>query len=67
MRIGEIAREKKVSAEVLRKWERAGLIPEPKRTPLGQRDYGPYDVAAIEKVIQQKSKGKKNAVESPSL
>lgn len=54
MRIGEIAKQEKVSTEVLRKWEREGVIPEVGRTPLGQRDYRPQDIFEIQRVIRER-------------
>jgi len=54
MRIGEIAKQERVSAEVLRNWEEAGKIPKVGRTPLGQRDYGPQDIFEIQRVIRER-------------
>lgn len=39
MRIGELARDTGVEARTLRFYEARGLLPDPGRTPGGQRDY----------------------------
>ncbi len=41
MRIGELAKAAGVTADAIRYYEREGLIPEPRRTESGYRDYGP--------------------------
>jgi DNA-binding transcriptional MerR regulator len=47
MRIGELARELSVSADTLRFYERSGLLPRPRRTDSGYRDYGPAEIERI--------------------
>jgi DNA-binding transcriptional MerR regulator len=47
MRIGELARELRVSADTLRFYERSGLLPATARSENGYRDYGPDDVERI--------------------
>lgn len=47
MRIGELAQRLDISTPALRYYETAGLLPEPRRTPSGYRD---YDDAALERV-----------------
>lgn len=39
MRIGELAQQSGVEASTIRYYERIGLMPSPKRTPSGYRDY----------------------------
>ncbi|MCE7080611.1 heavy metal-responsive transcriptional regulator [Streptomyces sp. ST2-7A] len=39
MRIGSLAHAAGVTTRTVRFWERAGLLPEPPRTPAGYRDY----------------------------
>ncbi|MDT0318203.1 heavy metal-responsive transcriptional regulator [Streptomyces millisiae] len=41
MRIGTLAHAAGVTAKTIRFYERAGLLPEPPRTPSGYRDYPP--------------------------
>jgi DNA-binding transcriptional MerR regulator len=41
MRIGELAHTVGVTADTIRYYEREGLLPVPRRTPGGYRDYGP--------------------------
>lgn len=41
MRIGELARRVGVSAKTVRYYEAIGLLPEPRRTAAGYRDYEP--------------------------
>jgi DNA-binding transcriptional MerR regulator len=41
MKIGEIANRAGVSAKTIRFWEDQRLVPEPRRTPTGYRDYDP--------------------------
>jgi DNA-binding transcriptional MerR regulator len=51
MRIGELARTLGVSAETLRFYERAGVLPRPPRGENGYRDYGPLDADRIRLVL----------------
>ncbi len=39
MRIGALARKLGINPKTLRYWEEIGLLPPPKRTPSGYRDY----------------------------
>lgn len=39
MRIGELATQADVPTKTIRFWEQRGLVPEPRRTPAGYRDY----------------------------
>ncbi|WP_114907441.1 heavy metal-responsive transcriptional regulator [Ornithinimicrobium murale] len=41
LRIGQLARAAGVSADAIRYYEREGLLPPPRRTASGYRDYGP--------------------------
>lgn len=47
MRIGELADELDLNPRTLRFYETVGLLPEPRRTPSGYRDYG---TDAVERV-----------------
>ena len=47
MRIGEVADELEINPRTLRFYETVGLLPEPRRTPSGYRD---YDSDAVERV-----------------
>ncbi|MET9730250.1 MerR family transcriptional regulator [Streptomyces sp. NPDC006458] len=47
MRIGEAAAAAGTTARALRFYEQRGLLPPPLRTPSGQREYGPRDVARV--------------------
>ncbi|MEM1356107.1 MAG: MerR family DNA-binding transcriptional regulator [Planctomycetota bacterium] len=49
--IGVLVRRFNVSAESLRNWERAGLIPPAHRTPGGHRRYGQDHVAAVHSLL----------------
>ena len=47
MRIGELAQRAGVTAKALRFYEQAGLLPSPRRTPAGYRD---YDDSALDRL-----------------
>ncbi|MEV6108775.1 MerR family transcriptional regulator [Streptomyces sp. NPDC051940] len=47
MRIGEAAAAAGTTPRALRLYEQRGLLPPPARTPSGQRDYGPAEVARV--------------------
>lgn len=49
--IGVLTRRFNVSAESLRNWERAGLIPPAHRTPGGHRRYGQAHIDAVHKLL----------------
>jgi len=49
--IGVLTRRFNVSAESLRNWERAGLIPPAHRTPGGHRRYGQGHIDAVHKLL----------------
>lgn len=49
--IGVLTRRFNVSAESLRNWERAGLIPPAYRTPGGHRRYGQAHIDAVHKLL----------------
>ncbi|MET7743446.1 MerR family transcriptional regulator [Streptomyces sp. NPDC005385] len=51
MRIGDAAAVAGTTARALRFYEERGLLPTPRRTAAGQREYGPGEVARI-KVIR---------------
>lgn len=48
MRIAEVAEKYEISADTLRYYERAGLLPHVHRTEAGVRDYDEADCARIE-------------------
>jgi DNA-binding transcriptional MerR regulator len=47
MRIGDAAAAAGTTPRALRFYEQNGLLPPPRRTATGQREYGPRDVARI--------------------
>jgi DNA-binding transcriptional MerR regulator len=47
MRIGDAAAAAGTTPRALRFYEQRGLLPPPRRTPTGQRQYSPDDVARI--------------------
>ncbi|MFF6871713.1 MerR family transcriptional regulator [Streptomyces sp. NPDC090109] len=47
MRIGDAAAAAGTTPRALRLYEQRGLLPAPVRTPAGQREYGPDDVARV--------------------
>ncbi|MVO87162.1 MerR family transcriptional regulator [Streptomyces sp. p1417] len=47
MRIGDAAAAAGTTPRALRFYEERGLLPPPRRTPTGQREYGPGDVARV--------------------
>ncbi|MFJ4890361.1 MULTISPECIES: MerR family transcriptional regulator [unclassified Streptomyces] len=47
MRIGDAAAAAGTTARALRFYEERGLLPPPRRTAAGQREYGPGDVARV--------------------
>lgn len=49
--IGVLTRRFNVSAESLRNWERAGLIPPAHRTPGGHRRYNRSHIDAVHKLL----------------
>ena len=49
--IGVLVRRFNISAESLRNWERAGLIPRAHRTPGGHRRYGRDHVDAVYQLL----------------
>lgn len=48
MRIGEVATRAEVSAKTIRFWEDEGLVPAPRRTASGYRDYEPETIERLE-------------------
>jgi DNA-binding transcriptional MerR regulator len=59
MRIKEIAEGVGFDRMTIRRWEKEGLIPQVNRSAKGRRDYSIADLQAIQKVIKEKSQGKK--------
>jgi DNA-binding transcriptional MerR regulator len=52
MRIGDAAAAVGTTPRALRFYEQRGLLPPPRRTPSGQRDYGPDELAVL-RVIRE--------------
>ncbi|MFJ9746620.1 MerR family transcriptional regulator [Streptomyces chartreusis] len=52
MRIGDAAAAAGTTPRALRFYEERGLLPPPRRTATGQRDYGPEEVARV-RVIRE--------------
>lgn len=48
MRIGEVSERLGINPKTIRFYESIGLIPEPRRTPAGYRDYDEEDVERLE-------------------
>ncbi len=55
--IGEVAAKSGVSRKALRLYERAGLLPAPRRTAVGYRVYGPETLGLLLFVAQAKRLG----------
>lgn len=52
MRIGDVAAAAGTTPRALRFYEQSGLLPAPRRTSTGQRDYGADDIARV-RVIRE--------------
>ncbi|QKW05586.1 MerR family transcriptional regulator [Streptomyces sp. NA04227] len=52
MRIGDAAAAAGTTPRALRFYEQRGLLPAPPRSPSGQREYGPHEVARV-RVIRE--------------
>jgi len=57
MRIGEVAQAAGVAVHTLRYYERIGLIPPPRRSGSGYRDYAPSVVERIHFIVNAKQFG----------
>jgi MerR family transcriptional regulator, copper efflux regulator len=57
MRIGDAAAAAGTTARALRFYEQNGLLPPPRRTAAGQREYGPPELARIRVVREMLSLG----------
>ena len=57
MTIAQVAKQYGLTADTLRYYERAGLLPEVKRTPGGIRDYGENDCRWVEYIRCMRSAG----------
>lgn len=57
MRIGELASLGDVTAKTVRYYESIGLLPEPKRTDAGYRDYGPDAVDRLRFIRDAQASG----------
>jgi Hg(II)-responsive transcriptional regulator len=57
MKIGELARRAEVGIDTVRYYERAGVLPRPRRQASGYRDYGPADVARLQFIRRAKALG----------
>ncbi len=51
MRVGQAARELRISADWLRRLERKGRIPAAPRDPNGHRRYAPEDIEAVRRTL----------------
>ncbi len=57
MRIGEIARQARVSKSIIRYYEEKGVLPQPARDEAGYRDYGEAELARIRVVAVARRMG----------
>lgn len=57
MKIAQVSKEKKVSIDSLRYYERIGLIPPVKRLPGGIRDYSEKDLKWLDFMMEVRSAG----------
>ena len=57
MKIGDLAAQTGVSVQAVRFYERSGLLPEPRRTQAGYREYGIHDVHRLRFVHRAKELG----------
>ena len=57
MRAGEVAAQAGVNVETLRYYERRGLLPEPARSPGGQREYRPDTIRFVRALKEAQSLG----------
>jgi DNA-binding transcriptional MerR regulator len=55
MRIGEAAKNLGISTEIIRNWERKGMI-QVNRSTLGQRIFTKRDLMEIQRIIQARRK-----------
>lgn len=55
MRIGEAARQAELEASTVRFYEAQGVLPQPRRTESGYRDYSPADVELLRFVKRLRS------------
>jgi len=59
MRIGELANRVGITPDTIRYYEREGLLPPPKRTTNGYRDYGPETVDDLQFIKKAQALGLK--------
>ena len=52
--IGRAAELLQVSPESLRRWEKQGFIPKPKRRPTDRREYSEGDITAIKEYLNKR-------------
>jgi MerR family transcriptional regulator, copper efflux regulator len=57
MKIGELAERGAVDVQTVRYYERRELLPEPRRTPAGYREYDDHDVLRLRFILRAKSLG----------
>ena len=57
MRIGELSRRAGVAVDTVRYYEKRGLLPRPRRTPGGFRDYDDGAVARLAAIARAKALG----------
>ncbi len=57
MQIGKLAKQAEVNVQTIRFYERRKLLPEPRRTASGYRQYGPEELQSLQFIRQAKSLG----------
>ena len=57
LRVGELAAEFGLNPKTLRYYEEIGLLPAPKRTPAGYRQYGPEDRERLDFILKARAIG----------
>ena len=67
LRSGKLARLTRVSADLLRHYERIGILPPPSRSSNGYRLYAPHMVERVRAVRQALSRGLSPAERGDSL
>src|ERR1043165_524839 len=56
LRVGRLARESKISIRTLHCYDEVGLV-SPRRTPSGQRVYGPEEILRLQQVLSLRQLG----------
>jgi DICT domain-containing protein len=55
--IGELARQARISTQLVRAWEQRFGFPEPVRLPSGHRRYTDADVRSVRRVVEERDRG----------